>query len=58
MNLRHTFLIKKIEISFPITQGNDYDLTLDLFEEIVPETAKATVLLNKIDILLEKKKTN
>ncbi|EAR85333.2 SGS domain protein (macronuclear) [Tetrahymena thermophila SB210] len=55
-DLKTIFEAKKVDISFPIGNGSDYDLTLDLFDEIVPETVKVTVHLSKIEIVMEKKK--
>ncbi|KAL4445985.1 hypothetical protein ABPG74_010977 [Tetrahymena malaccensis] len=55
-DLKTVFEAKKVDVSFPIGNGSDYDLTLDLFDEIVPETVKVTVHLSKIEIVMEKKK--
>lgn len=49
------FDAKRLEVSFPIGNGSDYDLNLDLFDEIDPSTVKVTVHLSKIEVLLEKK---
>jgi len=46
--LKHHFEKKKIDISFPIEKGKDYDLTLDLFDEIVPDNTKVNVNLSVI----------
>jgi len=52
------FITKKLELSFPIDQGTDYDLSIDLFDEIEPSKTKVNVLLNKIEIIMEKKNKN
>lgn len=52
--MKTVYLINKIEVSFPIGNGSTYDLTLDLFAGINPETVKTNVTLHKIEIILEK----
>jgi len=47
-----------MDISFPIDSTNNYELTLELFEEIVPNECVAEVLLNSIDIKLAKRNKN
>ncbi len=36
--------------------GSNYELNLNLFDEILPENAKVNIYLNKIEIQAEKKK--
>lgn len=49
---------KSIEINFPLANNETFELSLDLWAEIVPENSKARVGLNQIEILLEKKQKN
>jgi len=42
-SLKTKFEANKIEVTFPIGNGSDYDLSLDLFAEIVPENTKVVV---------------
>lgn len=53
--INHKFESKKISISFPI-QGvqKPYELELNLWDEIVPETAKIIVTLTKVEVKFEK----
>lgn len=57
-DLKTAFEERRAEISFPIGNGSEYDLTIDLFEEIVPSTAKVSIHLQKIEVILEKKIPN
>lgn len=49
---------KKVEISFPISENSNYELDLDLFDEIIPEKSKVIVGISKIEVLLQKKESN
>lgn len=56
--LKNSIQPKKIEVSFPVSEGNDFELSLDLFDEIIPEKSKVLVHLSKIEVLLQKKESN
>ena len=53
--LKHKFTERTAHVSFPLEQDRTYDMNLDLFDEIVAESVKVTVYLNKIEIVMEKK---
>lgn len=57
--IQHVFDVKKVSIKFPI-QGSSkpYELTLDLWDEIKPETARIILSLTKLEIKFEKKNQN
>lgn len=50
--------IERIQIAFPTTNGSNFELDLDLFAEIVPESSRSKVGLQQIEILLDKKTKN
>jgi len=54
--VKHKFEARKVEISFPI-QGSTkpFELMLDLWDEVLPETAKIILTLTKLEIKFEKK---
>ncbi|CAK82075.1 unnamed protein product (macronuclear) [Paramecium tetraurelia] len=54
-DLKYQFEKQKLQLSFPIGQGNNFELDLELFDEIIPETSKAKVGLNSIEIIMDKK---
>ncbi|CAD8049169.1 unnamed protein product [Paramecium primaurelia] len=54
-DLKYQFEKQKLQLSFPIQQANNFELDLDLFAEIIPETSKAKVGLNSIEIIMDKK---
>ncbi|CAD8147220.1 unnamed protein product [Paramecium pentaurelia] len=54
-DLKYQFEKQKLQLSFPIEQANNFELDLDLFAEIIPETSKAKVGLNSIEIIMDKK---
>eukprot|EP01016_Furgasonia_blochmanni_P035350 TRINITY_DN3906_c0_g1_i9.p1 TRINITY_DN3906_c0_g1~~TRINITY_DN3906_c0_g1_i9.p1 ORF type:complete len:383 (+),score=101.66 TRINITY_DN3906_c0_g1_i9:65-1213(+) len=45
---------QRFDISFPTTSG-DYDLSMDLYDKVVPETAKVTANFEEVEIHFEKK---
>jgi len=46
---------KRVEISFPIDASKNFELNLDLFDEIDAEKSSHTIHLDRIEIQLEKK---
>ncbi|CAD8060222.1 unnamed protein product [Paramecium sonneborni] len=54
-DLKYQFEKQRLQLSFPIEKGNNFELDLDLFAEIIPESSKAKVGLNTIEILMDKK---
>ncbi|CAD8152077.1 unnamed protein product [Paramecium pentaurelia] len=54
-DLKYQFEKQRLQLSFPIEQANNFELDLDLFAEIIPETSKAKVGLNSIEIIMDKK---
>ena len=52
--MKTTFEDQKIEVSFPIGEGKDYDLSIDLYEKINKENVEVKIFLNKIEIIMEK----
>ncbi|CAD8143579.1 unnamed protein product [Paramecium octaurelia] len=54
-DLKYQFEKQRLQLSFPIEKGNNFELDLDLFAEIIPETSKAKVGLNSIEIIMDKK---
>lgn len=56
---KDTFKIKfdkrTVDIFFPINDSKSFELTLQLFGEILPENSKYQILLEQIEITLEKK---
>ena len=53
-DLKTNFEENKIEVSFPLGEGRDYDLSIDLFDKINKDNVEVKVLLNKIEIIMEK----
>jgi suppressor of G2 allele of SKP1 len=49
---------QKVDISFAIDNSRTYDLNLELYDEIVPESCSHTIHLDKIEVQLEKKNKN
>lgn len=45
----------RLQLSFPLDKGNNFELDLDLFAEIIPETSKAKAGLKVIEIIMDKK---
>jgi suppressor of G2 allele of SKP1 len=45
----------KVDIFFPITENRNFELNLDLYDEIIPEESQHSILLDKIEIQLAKK---
>ena len=55
-DIKHKFEAKKIEVSFTFEgSSKPFDLALDLWDEVVPETAKIILTLTKLEIKFEKK---
>jgi len=46
---------KNVDIVFALDSNKNYQLDLDLVEEIVPESSYYNILLDKIEVVLEKK---
>ena len=54
--ITHKFEAKKVQISFPLENNTKpFELELSLWDEIIPETAKIILTLNKLEIKFEKK---
>lgn len=44
----------RLQLSFPLEDGSLFDLDVDLYGEILPDTSKAKVNSTSIEIILDK----
>lgn len=53
--MQNHFDKQNIRLSFPVKEdGSTYELNLNLYDEIVADTSKVSIYLNKIEIIAEK----